>query len=60
MDVQLGLSYYREEHGLRTLENMVLRTIFECRRKEVTAHWRKFQNDVLHNFYSSNIIRVFK
>ena len=46
----------REEHRLRTFENMVLRRIFGPRRVEVMGEWRK-----LHDLYCSpNIVRVIK
>jgi hypothetical protein len=46
----------REEHRLRVFENRVLRRIFGPKRDEVTAEWRKFHNEELHNFYSSPYI----
>jgi hypothetical protein len=40
---------------------MVLRRIYEPRREEITAGWRKLHNDKLHNISSSPlIIRVIK
>jgi hypothetical protein len=40
---------------------MVLRTIFQCKRKEVTRYWRKLRNEELHYFYCSlNIVRAIK
>jgi hypothetical protein len=49
----------REEHGLRVLENRVLR-IFGPKREE-DGSWRKLHNDKLHSLYSSpNIVRVIK
>jgi hypothetical protein len=51
----------REEHGLRVLENRVLRRIFGPKRDEVTEEWRKLHNGELHNLYSSpDIIRQIK
>jgi hypothetical protein len=34
-------------------ENRVLRIIFGHRRDEVTGEWENFQNEELHNLYSS-------
>jgi hypothetical protein len=34
----------REEHGLRVLENRVLRRIFGLKRDEVIGSWRKLHN----------------
>jgi hypothetical protein len=49
-----------EEHRLRVFENRVLRKIFGPKREE-DGSWRKFQNNELHNLYSSpNIVRVIK
>jgi hypothetical protein len=51
----------REENRLRTLENRVLRRIFEPKREEVAGGWRRLHNEELHNMYTSlNIIRVIK
>jgi hypothetical protein len=42
-------------------ENRVLRRIFGSKRDEVTGEWRKFQNEELHDLYSSPIIiRIIK
>jgi hypothetical protein len=42
-------------------ENMVLRSIFGPKRDEVTGHWKKLNNEELHNLYSSpNVIRLIK
>jgi hypothetical protein len=42
-------------------ENRVLRRIFEPKRDEVTAEWRKLHNEELHDLYSSpSIIRIIK
>ena len=42
-------------------ENMVLRGIFEPRRKEVTGEWRRLHNEELNDLYSSpNIVRVIR
>jgi hypothetical protein len=49
-----------EEHSLRVFENRVLRGIFGPRRDEIIGGWRKLHNEELHNFYSTNIIRVIK
>jgi hypothetical protein len=52
------VSYVREEHRLRVFENRVLRRIFGPKRDEVMGEWRKLQNQVVHNLYSSpDIIR---
>jgi hypothetical protein len=37
----------REEHGLRVLENRVLRRIFGPKRDEVTGEWRKLHSEEL-------------
>jgi hypothetical protein len=51
----------REEHGLRVIENRVLRRIFGPKRDEVTGEWRKLHNEELHNLYlSPDIIRQVK
>jgi hypothetical protein len=51
----------REEHGLRTFENRVLRRIFEPTRVQVGGGWRKLHSEELHNFYSSpSKIRMIK
>jgi hypothetical protein len=51
----------RAEHGLRVLENRVLRRIFGPKRDEVTGGCRKLHNEELHDLYSSpSIIRMFK
>jgi hypothetical protein len=39
----------REEHRLRTLENMVLRRIFRPNEDEIIGGWRKLLNEELHN-----------
>jgi hypothetical protein len=50
----------REDHRLRVFENRMLRRIFGPKR-DVEGPWRKFNNDELHNLYSSpNIVRVIK
>ena len=42
-------------------ENMVLRTIFEPRRDEVTGEWRRLHNEELNDLYSSpNNVREIK
>jgi hypothetical protein len=47
-----------EDHGLRVLENRVLRRIFGPKREE-NGLCRKLHNDELHSLYSSpNIVRV--
>jgi hypothetical protein len=35
------------------LENGLLMTLFEPKRKGVTGEWRKFHNEELHNFHST-------
>jgi hypothetical protein len=51
----------REEHRLRVFEKGVLRRIFGPKRDEVTGRWRKLQNGVLRDLYSSaSIIRMIK
>jgi hypothetical protein len=51
----------REEHGLRVLEDRVLRRIFGPKRDEATGGWRKLHNEELHNLYSlPSIIRTIK
>jgi CelD/BcsL family acetyltransferase involved in cellulose biosynthesis len=43
------------------LENRVLRKIFEPKKDEVRAAWRRLQNEELTDLYSSpNIIQVIK
>jgi hypothetical protein len=50
-----------EERRLRVFENRVLRGMFELKRDEGTAEWRKLRNEELSDLYSSpNIIRVTK
>jgi hypothetical protein len=50
----------REEHRLKVFENRVLRT-FGLKRDEMTALWRKLNNEDLRDLYSSpNIIRMMK
>jgi hypothetical protein len=51
---------FREEHRLRVSENVVLRRIFEPKKKkEVAETWRKFHNKEFCNFYSSPVfVRV--
>jgi hypothetical protein len=42
-------------------ENRMLRRIFGLKRDEMTGHWKKLQNEELHNSYpSSNIIIIIK
>jgi len=51
----------REERKLKVFENMVLRRIFGPRRDEETGKWRRLNNKVLNDLYSSsNIVRVIK
>jgi hypothetical protein len=46
---------------MRVFENRVLRRIFGPKRNEVMGEWRKWQNEELHNLYSSpDIIRQLK
>jgi hypothetical protein len=50
-----------EEHGLKVVENRMLRRIFGTKRDEVTGERRKLHNGELHNLYSSpDIIRQIK
>jgi hypothetical protein len=51
----------REERRLKVFENRVLGRIFGPKRDEVTGEWRKFNNEELHDLYSSpTIVRVIK
>ena len=51
----------RQECRLRVFESKVLRRIFGTTRVEVIGEWRKLQNEVLNDFYSSpSIFRVIK
>jgi hypothetical protein len=51
----------REEHRARLFENKVPRSIFGCKRDEVTGEWRKLHKEELNELCSSpNIIRVIK
>ena len=51
----------REVRKLRMFENMVLRTIFEPRRNEVTGERRRLHNVGLNDLYPSpNILPVIK
>jgi hypothetical protein len=43
----------REEHRPRVFENRVLGGIFGPKKEEVIGGWRKFNDEELHNFYSS-------
>jgi hypothetical protein len=50
-----------EEHGLKVVENRVLRGIFGPKKDEVTGEWRKLHNEELHDLYSSpSMIRIIK
>jgi len=49
MVVQLGLSFLREGHMLRVLENRVLRKLFGPQTDKVT-NWRKLHSEKLQNF----------
>jgi hypothetical protein len=54
------VSYIQEGTQIES-ENRLLRRIFVANRDEVTAGWRKFNNEELHNVHSSpNIIRMIK
>jgi hypothetical protein len=54
-------SVTERRHGLRVLQNSVLRRIFCPKRDEVTGDWRELRNEELHKLYSSpNIIRMIK
>ena len=47
----------REEHGLRVLQNKLLKKIFGAKRDEIIGEWRKLHNSERHALYSSpNII----
>jgi hypothetical protein len=51
----------REEPKVRVFENRVLRRMFGLKGDGVTGGWRKLQNKVLHDLYSSpSIIRIIK
>jgi hypothetical protein len=51
----------KEERRLRVFENRILRRIFEPKKDEVTAEWRKLHNEELNHLYCSPIIvRVIK
>ena len=51
----------REERRLMVFENRVLRRICGPRRDELTGEWRKLNNEVLNDPYSSpSIVRVIK
>jgi hypothetical protein len=48
-----------KEHGLRVLENRVLRRIFGPKRDVVTGGWRKLRSEEIHALLSSpSIIRT--
>jgi hypothetical protein len=49
-----------EEHRLRVFEKRVLRRIFEPKRDEVTAGWRKLHDELRNSYSSLNIIRAMK
>jgi len=51
MVVQHGLSFLREGHMLRVLENRVLRKLFEPQTDKVTGNWRKLHSEELQNFF---------
>jgi len=46
----------REDHGLRVLENRVLREILGLEREEVTGDWRKLHGEELHGLCVSPTI----
>jgi hypothetical protein len=51
----------KEERTLRVSENRILRRIFGPKKDEVTAEWRKLQNNKLKVLYCSpTIVRVIK
>jgi lipid II:glycine glycyltransferase (peptidoglycan interpeptide bridge formation enzyme) len=59
--VKLQFLTLREEHTLGLFENSMLKKVFGPQRDEVMGHWRKLQNEMLHNLYSSpDIIRMLK
>ena len=50
-----------EDQSLRVFENLVLRKIFDYKRKDVLVkrHWRKFHYEELHDRHSSsNSVRM--
>jgi hypothetical protein len=51
--VELGLSYLWKKHKLRIFENRIHRRILGPVKDDVAGGWRKFQNQELHNLYSS-------
>jgi hypothetical protein len=50
----------KQEHGLRTIECRMLRTICGHTKEEVTSDKRKMHNGELHNSYCSPNIRAMK
>jgi hypothetical protein len=51
----------REEHGLRSFKNRVVRRIFGHKREEAVGKWRRLHNEELCNLYASpNIIKIIK
>jgi hypothetical protein len=50
----------REKHRVSVFKSGVLRGVFESKREEVRGYWRKFHVVELHNFYSTDFIRVTK
>jgi hypothetical protein len=43
----------KDECRLSVFENRVLRTVFGPKGKEVVGHWRRMNNEELHNVYTS-------
>jgi hypothetical protein len=55
------VSHINGEYILRAFLNKVLRRIFGPKKGKMAEGWRKFQNEELHNLYSSSgIIRMIK
>jgi hypothetical protein len=51
----------REEHGLRVIENRMLRRIFGSKRDEMPGGCREQNNEELRNLYSpASVIRMIK
>lgn len=52
---------FREKHGLKVLDNRIVRKIFEPKREKVAGGWRKLYSEQLHELYSlRSIIWVIK
>ena len=46
----------REECRLRVFGNRVMRSLFGCKRNQVTGEWRSLQHEELNDLYSSSYI----